>query len=131
MGGGGRVPRSGVLSFWERLQNGSRAGEERWARDATSKGGGGGAANLGASWGLLFCLLIDTWDRHTSETILVSNSLWLLAALSLSVACTVAVEYVFGARTPAEDLREQFILRYRLLATMYGMPRRDFHREAP
>ncbi|NYF79038.1 FUSC family protein [Granulicella arctica] len=82
--------------------------------------GGTTKPNLGASWGLLFCLLIATWDRHVSETILVSNSLWLLAALSLSVVCTVSVEYVFGSRTPVEDLRLQFVQRYRSLATMYA-----------
>ncbi|SEG63486.1 multidrug resistance protein MdtO [Bryocella elongata] len=76
--------------------------------------------NLGASWGLLFCLLIATWDRHVSETVLVSNSLWLLAALSLSVLCTVSVEYIFGSRTPVDDLRRQFALRYRSLASLFA-----------
>src|SRR5271156_5733782 len=70
--------------------------------------GGTSKPNLGASWGLLFCLLIATWDRHVSETVLVTNSLWLLAALSLSVVCTVSVEYIFGSRALVEDLRQQF-----------------------
>jgi multidrug resistance protein MdtO len=82
--------------------------------------GGTSKPNLGASWGLLFCLLIATWDRHVSETILVSNSLWLLAALSLSVACTVSVEYIFGSRTPVDDLRQQLRARYRALAALFA-----------
>lgn len=75
--------------------------------------------NLGASWGLLFCLLIATWERPIVETVLVSTSLRLLAALSLAVICTVSVEYALGSRAPAVHLREQFEVRYRALATLY------------
>lgn len=75
--------------------------------------------NLGASWGLLFCLLIATWELPTAETILVSTSLRLLAALSLSVACTVFVEFALGSRAPGVHLKEQFEIRYRALTDLY------------
>jgi multidrug resistance protein MdtO len=76
---------------------------------------------LGSTWGLIFCTLISTWERHVSENTLVKGSLWLLAGASVAVGCAIAVEYVFGARHPARALIEERRNRWRALVAMFTL----------
>ena len=75
---------------------------------------------LGSTWGFIFTTLIATWERHLSENALVKGSLWILAATSIAVGSSVAVEYIFGARNPAELLIEERRSRYRALIAMFN-----------
>src|SRR5271154_1466080 len=76
---------------------------------------------LGWMLGFFYCILIALWEGHSAEDVLVKNSLWLLATLSLSIGCGVAIEYIFGARSPADRLAEQFSIRYRALQEMFTL----------
>jgi multidrug resistance protein MdtO len=76
---------------------------------------------LGSTWGFIFCTLIATWERHASEDKLVKGSLWILAATSTAVGCSIAVEYLFGARHPAEALIEERRNRWRALVAMFTL----------
>jgi multidrug resistance protein MdtO len=75
---------------------------------------------LGSSWGLLCITVIGFWENHSPADILVKNSLRLLAAFCLGIGCAVAVEYVFGVRSPADRLAEQFRIRYQALQRMFS-----------
>jgi multidrug resistance protein MdtO len=76
---------------------------------------------LGSTWGFIFCTLIASWERHAPENALVKGSLWILAATSIAVGCSVVVEYVFGTRRPAELLIEERRNRYRALVAMFTL----------
>src|SRR5271156_1374970 len=76
---------------------------------------------LGWMLGFFYCILIAFWEGHSPEDVLVKNSLWLLATLALSIGCGVAVEYIFGARSPADRLAEQFGIRYRALQELFTL----------
>src|SRR5271170_2877979 len=76
---------------------------------------------LGWMLGFFYCILIAFWEGHSPEDVLVKNSLRLLATLALSIACGVAVEYIFGARSPADRLAEQLSIRYRALQEMFSL----------
>ena len=76
---------------------------------------------LGWMLGFFYCILIAFWEGHAPEDVLVKNSLRLLATLALAIACGVAVEYIFGARSPADRLAEQFSIRYRALQEMFSL----------
>src|SRR5271163_733059 len=76
---------------------------------------------LGSSWGLLSITVIGFWEGHSPADTLVKNSLRLLAAFCLGIGCAVAVEYVFGVRSPANRLVEQFRIRYQALEKMFGL----------
>jgi multidrug resistance protein MdtO len=74
---------------------------------------------LGSLTGFVYCVVIGFWEHHAPEDTLVKNSLRLLAAFALAGACGIAVEYVFGARSPADRLEEQFRIRYQALEKMF------------
>lgn len=74
---------------------------------------------LGSGWGLIFCVGIGFWENRTAADKLVKTSLWLLAAFATGIGVAIAVEYVFGTRSPAEKLTEQLRIRYRALETMF------------
>src|SRR5271168_713992 len=76
---------------------------------------------LGWVLGFFYCILIALGEGHSAEDVLVKNSLWLLATLSLSIGCGVAIEYIFGARLLADRLAEQFDIRYRALQGMFTL----------
>jgi multidrug resistance protein MdtO len=82
---------------------------------------------LGSIFGFFYCVFIAFWEGHSPEDTLVKNSLFLLGTFSLAVGCTVAVEYVFGDRSPADLLAEQFNARYRALEAMFGLYAQDDH----
>jgi multidrug resistance protein MdtO len=76
---------------------------------------------LGPSWGLIYSIVIAFWESHLPADRLVKNSLWLFATFSLAIGCGVAVEYVFGARSPANRLQEQLRIRYQALERMFSL----------
>jgi multidrug resistance protein MdtO len=76
---------------------------------------------LGASWGLIYCTVIELWERHTPADTSVKSSLWLVGTFSVALACAVGVEYLFGNRDPAKILDEQRKIRYRALETMFRL----------
>jgi multidrug resistance protein MdtO len=80
---------------------------------------------LGSSWGLLCITVIAFWENHTPADTLVKNSLRLLAAFSLGIGCAVAVEYIFGVRSPADRLKQQLRSRYEALERMFTVCSRD------
>jgi multidrug resistance protein MdtO len=77
--------------------------------------------SLGSLVGFIYCVVIGFWEHHAPEDTLVKNSLRLLAAFAMAAACGVAVEYVFGARSPADRLEEQFRIRYQALQKMFSL----------
>src|ERR1700682_6035805 len=81
--------------------------------------------SLGGAIGFIYCVVIGFWEHHAPEDTLVKNSLRLLAAFAISAACGVAVEYVFGARSPAERLEDQFRVRYQALEEMFSLCARE------
>jgi multidrug resistance protein MdtO len=76
---------------------------------------------LGSSWGLIYCTVIELWERHTPADTTVKNSLWLVGTFLVALSCAVAVEYLFGDRDPAKKLNEQRQMRYRALETMFQL----------
>lgn len=80
---------------------------------------------VGWMLGFFYCLLIAFWEGHAPEDVLVKNSLRLLAVAALAVACAVAVEYIFGTRSPVKRLEDQFRMRYRALEEMFDLYAQD------
>jgi len=80
---------------------------------------------LGSSWGLIYITVIAFWENHLPADTLVKNSLRLLAAFSVGVGCAVAVEYVFGVRSPADRLTQQFRVRYQALERLFSLYARE------
>ncbi len=76
---------------------------------------------LASTWGFIFCTLIALWETHTPADTLVKTCLYLLGTIGLAVGCSVAVEYIFGSRHPAEELQEQRRIRYETLETMFSL----------
>ncbi|WP_433963827.1 FUSC family protein [Tunturiibacter gelidiferens] len=74
---------------------------------------------LGSTWGLIFCTVIGTWERHVPADRLVKGSLWLIASLSVAIGSSVLVEYLFGDRDPVKKLETQRMIRYQALAKMF------------
>jgi multidrug resistance protein MdtO len=65
------------------------------------------ASNQGASavsFALFWFVALAAWESHLPATRIVENTLWLVAATGVSSACGVAVEYLFGSKTPAAEL---------------------------
>jgi multidrug resistance protein MdtO len=76
---------------------------------------------LGSAWGLIYCTVIELWERHVPADTTVKSSLLLLGTFSVSLACAVAVEYLFGESNPAKRLDEQRQTRYHALETMFRL----------
>ena len=60
------------------------------------------------------------WDTHRAADAIVTTSLDNLASLAIVVACAVLVEYLFGTRHPAEDLRQEMQKRATALARFFA-----------
>src|SRR5271166_2292158 len=71
--------------------------------------------------GFVFVTLIAMWELHAPADTLVKNSLWFIASLSVALGSSLAVEYLFGARNPAADLRKQIAMRYRALEKLFSL----------
>jgi multidrug resistance protein MdtO len=76
---------------------------------------------LGSGWGLIYCTVISFWENHAPADRSVKNSLWLLAAFSVGIGCSIAVEYVFGTCSPAERLESELRVRYQALEKMFNL----------
>ena len=74
-----------------------------------------------AIWGYIYCTLLATWEKHVPASATVTNSLWLLAATTIAVGCSVAVEYAFNRRDPVKALFEEQRARYRSLSMMFAL----------
>ena len=70
--------------------------------------------------GFVFVTLIAMWELHLPADTLVKNSLWFIASLSVALGSSLAVEYLFGVRDPAADLRKQIAMRYRALQKLFS-----------
>jgi multidrug resistance protein MdtO len=81
---------------------------------------GSNLPQLGPAYGLIFCTLIAFWESSAPADALVKNSLWLLAAFSLAVGCSIAVEYIFVSPRLGEKLQEQRQVRYTALQKMFS-----------
>jgi multidrug resistance protein MdtO len=77
--------------------------------------------SLGGAIGFIFCVVIGFWEHQAPEDTVVKNSLRLLAAFAIAAVCCVAVEYIFGARSPADRLETQFRIRYQALQEMFNL----------
>ncbi|MDT7811581.1 MAG: multidrug resistance protein MdtO [Acidobacteriaceae bacterium] len=77
--------------------------------------------SLGGAIGFIYCVVIGFWEHHAPEDTLVKNSLRLVAAFAIAAVCGVAVEYIFGARSPADRLEDQFRIRYQALEEMFSL----------
>jgi multidrug resistance protein MdtO len=76
---------------------------------------------LGAILGLVYAILIAAWEFHAPASKLVNNSLWIISAIGIPAVCSVAVEYIFGSRRPAELLQEESTLRWEALISMFTL----------
>jgi multidrug resistance protein MdtO len=76
---------------------------------------------LASAFGFIFCTLIATWEMHAPADALVKGSLWLLATALVAQGSSVAVEYLFGNRHPAEELQGQRRTRYQALEAMFRL----------
>ena len=77
--------------------------------------------SLGGAIGFIYCVVIGFWEHHAPADTLVKNSLRLVAAFAIAAVCGVAVEYIFGARSPADRLEDQFRIRYQALEEMFSL----------
>jgi multidrug resistance protein MdtO len=71
--------------------------------------------------GFVYVTLIALWELHLPADTLVKASLWFIASLSVSLGSSLAVEYLFGARNPAADLRKQITMRYRAIEKLFSL----------
>jgi multidrug resistance protein MdtO len=76
---------------------------------------------LGSAWGFLFCTVIALWERNIPADRLVKTSLYLLGSASITICCSIFVEYLFGSSHPAEQLQEERHNRYRSLIALYTL----------
>jgi multidrug resistance protein MdtO len=76
---------------------------------------------LASILGFTYCILIALWESHASANSLVSLSLHLLGAVSVPLAVSVAVEYLFGDKNPADTLEEQRRERWQSLERMFTL----------
>ncbi|RZU43646.1 FUSC family protein [Edaphobacter modestus] len=81
--------------------------------------------SLGGAIGFIYCVVIGFWEHHAHEDTIVKNSLRLVAAFAIAAVCGVAVEYIFGARAPADRLEDQFRIRYQSLEEMFSLCARE------
>ena len=76
---------------------------------------------LGTTWAFVFVPLIAYWETHAPATRLVTTSLWIISALSIPILASIAVEYVFGARHPADLLCDQQTMRWGAFLSMFTL----------
>jgi len=76
---------------------------------------------LASIWGFIYATVIALWERPAPPDALVKASLYLIATVTLAFLCSVAVEYGFAFRHPADRLAEQIRIRYQTLATVFTL----------
>jgi len=80
---------------------------------------------LGSAFGLIYCTVIALWELHAPADSLVKSSLYLVGTFMISLGSAVAVEYIFGARHPADDLQEQRRIRYVAMEALFRLYAND------
>jgi multidrug resistance protein MdtO len=80
---------------------------------------------LASTFGFIFCTVIALWELPTAADSLVKTSLYLIGAVSIAIGASIAVEYVFGAKHPVEQLEEQIRTRYQALESMFTLYAQD------
>jgi multidrug resistance protein MdtO len=78
-------------------------------------------AVLASTWGFIYCLLIAFWENQAPPDYLVKQSLYLIGTVAIAIACSVAVEYIFGTKDPVKELQNQRRIRYQALETMFSL----------
>ena len=76
---------------------------------------------LATTWGFLYCTLIGFWETHASPDLLVKETLYIVGTVAIGIACSIAVEYVFGNKHPVEELQKQKLIRYEALQRMFTL----------
>ncbi|HEY4358154.1 MAG TPA: FUSC family protein [Acidobacteriaceae bacterium] len=72
-------------------------------------------------WGFIYCTLIAFWEAHAPSDYLVKQTLYVVGTVSLAIACSVAVEYVFAVKDPVAELQNQRKIRYEALSKMFSL----------
>ena len=62
---------------------------------------------------------LSAWDAHRGSSAIVASSLYNLASLAIVLLASVAVEYLFGIRHPAEELRQEIQKRLNVLSRFF------------
>ena len=78
-------------------------------------------AVLASTWGFIYCLLIAFWENQAPPDYLVKQSLYLIGTVAIAIACSVAVEYIFGTKDHVKELQNQRRIRYQALETMFSL----------
>jgi multidrug resistance protein MdtO len=76
---------------------------------------------LGAAGGFIYVTVIALWETQAPPDALVRISLYLIGTVSIALGCSVAVEYAFALRHPANLLTDQVRLRYQALEAMFRL----------
>jgi multidrug resistance protein MdtO len=76
---------------------------------------------LAAILGFAYGIVIAFWENHAPANALVNLSLRLLGTITVPLAVSVAVEYIFGDRNPALTLEAQRGERWRALEKMFTL----------
>jgi multidrug resistance protein MdtO len=76
---------------------------------------------LASTWGFIFCTLIAPWETQVPPGTLVKLMLYMLGSIALAVVSVIAVEYIFGAKHPAQELQNQRLIRYKALEDMFTL----------
>jgi multidrug resistance protein MdtO len=71
--------------------------------------------------GFIYCTLIAVWEINLPSGLLVKSSLRLIGTVAITLGSSVAVEYLFGARNPSDELRKQMAKRYRALEKLFQL----------
>jgi multidrug resistance protein MdtO len=74
---------------------------------------------LGVITGSLYTVLIAQWEFDARPNDIVENSLWSIVTLSVGLAVSVVVEYVFASKDPSQMLMAEFQQRYGALKRMF------------
>lgn len=69
----------------------------------------------------IFVTMIAFWEIPAPADHLVKLSLWSISALSIPILASIAVEYVVGARHPADLLSEQQTIRWQAFIAMFTL----------
>lgn len=76
---------------------------------------------LASTWAFIYCILIGFWETQASPNYNVKQSLYLVGTVAIGIGCSVAVEYVFGNKHPAEELQKQRLIRYEAVERMFRL----------
>jgi multidrug resistance protein MdtO len=78
-------------------------------------------AAMTIAFSLFFFLTLTGFETHQPARKVVENTLWLLASTGISVACAVAVEYLFGSKSPAQELIQEMNTRLEAIEALFTL----------